>query len=139
MPTASKQEQRDEARRLFAESIRCQQQGHARGERGVVYKMGDICPHCEDPVGDPLLERIPAAERPQACEDNGGHEIAPKTWPPDRRYSSSKRPPALNARCRRCRANIIAYDPVQTGIKVYSPDWKRVIAGQSPKPEAVTA
>ena len=131
MPTT--QEQRDETRRLYGESIVCQQRGHERGEKGVKYKMGDTCPHCQDLVGDPLLERIPAAERPKACEDNGGHEVEPLRWPPTNRYSSSKRPPAMNLRCRRCRANVVVYDPPQEGIKLLG------VAGGVKVKEAVKA
>lgn len=135
----SKQEQRDEQRRLFQESIVCQQRGHERGatrvdERGrnrpVIYQMGETCPHCGDEVGDPLLERVTAIDRPRMCEERGGHEVAPPTWPPVGKFTASRRPPSLNARCRRCRCNVICYDPIQEGVKVYAPDWSRQIAGE---------
>lgn len=128
----SKQEQRDEERRLFHEGIVCQNTGHTRkaGERSP--KQGEVCPHCEDTVGDPLLARLPALDRPRMCEESGGHEVAPPTWPPTGKHSSSRRDPSLNARCRRCRCNVIVYAPVQEGVlvKVFSPDWSRQIAGE---------
>lgn len=137
MPT--KQEQRDEERRLFAESIRCQQTGHIRqaGERAP--RQGEECRHCGDTVGDPLLERMTPIDRPRMCDESGGHEIAPTRWPPNQRFANSRRPPSINARCRRCRCNVIAYDPVQERIKVFSPDWSRQIAGEGAGKKLETA
>lgn len=134
---SAKQEQRDEQRRLAQEAIKCWQltPPHARvdpvtGRMPLALKMGEVCRHCQEPATDPLLAMVPAQDRPRMCAENGGHEVAPARWPPTNKHSSSKRAPALNARCRRCRANVICYDPLDDPTtKVYDPTWKRVIAG----------
>ena len=137
---ASKQEQREEARRLYQESIVCQQHGHGRGEldekrQRIVLQRGETCRYCESVVGEPYLESIEAIQRPGYCESTGGHEVRPTRWPPTNRlYSSSRRPPSLNLRCERCRCNVIVYDPPQEGIKLLG------VAGGvkvEKKPEAV--
>lgn len=65
-------------------------------------------------------EQGQAEYRPGKCETGGGHVVArPSVWPPVLRHAGNRDKGKFygSARCQKCGAVVVIYDPLQTGVR----------------------
>lgn len=111
---------------VVTESARCGGCGYQ-----PIRKAGP-CPQC----GAECAPHDPDARaRPGRCENEVGHEVRVKQWPPKMRLPASRRPASTSGTCRRCGSSVIVYDPPQEGIVLILPDGKPWALGRD-KPKA---